>query len=335
MISPRTKLGIAAVMMIAIAVPAFAQTKSKDSKLKARQEEAAGQPEVIWRDPGDPATLDLFYGAGGKDQAPDPAGPYTFVAEDLKQTSPKFDVDDAHGVRWRVKLGSESRSETAATRLVWAAGYFVDEDYYLSELKVQGLPKLKRGQKYVTEDGVVHGARLERKFKSIKQLGKWKWSDCPFEDTRELNGLRVMMALVNNWDLITKNNSIYETEGEQRYLVSDLGATFGRTGNFVSGSKDKPQDYEKSKFIEKVTPDTVDFVMHGQPFFITLAEFHRFVSGFVKRIPRTDAKWIGERLAQLSESQIRDCFRAAGYSLEEIDGLTKTVQERIAELNDL
>ena len=44
---------------------------------------------------------------------------------------------------------------------------------------------------------------------------------------------------------------------------------------------------------------------------------------------------LGKGWRQLSENQIRDCFRAAGYSPEEVDGYTKVVQERIAELNAL
>ena len=40
------------------------------------------------------------------------------------------------------------------------------------------------------------------------------------------------MALINNWDLKEVNNAIYEEKGEgPRYVVSDLGATFGETGN--------------------------------------------------------------------------------------------------------
>ena len=61
------------------------------------------------------------------------------------------------------KWARRPKPETAATRLVWAAGYFVDEDYYVDELKVEGLPKLHRGQQYVSADGMVRGARLERK----------------------------------------------------------------------------------------------------------------------------------------------------------------------------
>jgi hypothetical protein len=54
-----------------------------------------------------------------------------------------------------------------------------------------------------------------------------------------------------------------------------------------------------------------------------------------KHIPRTHAKWLGRLLGQLSAGQIRDCFRAAGYSREEVEGFAKVVQERIADLNRL
>jgi hypothetical protein len=49
---------------------------------------------------------------------------FTFKEEDMTGTNPKFDVIDQDGVGWRVKMGLESRPETAASRLVWAVGYF-------------------------------------------------------------------------------------------------------------------------------------------------------------------------------------------------------------------
>jgi hypothetical protein len=54
-----------------------------------------------------------------------------------------------------------------------------------------------------------------------------------------------------------------------------------------------------------------------------------------KRVPREDARWIDRLLAQLSEEQIADAFRAAGYSRPEVDGFTRVVKERIAVLNRL
>lgn len=41
------------------------------------------------------------------------------------------------------------------------------------------------------------------------------------------------------------------------------------------------------------------------------------------------------KLAQLSPEQIRDAFRPAGYSPEQVQGFAAVVEERIAELNKL
>lgn len=297
-------------------------------------------PEVTWRDPGDIASLNLYYGAGSKEDAPDPNAKYTFVKEDMQSGSPKFYVEDDRGVQWKVKLGQETQAETAATRLLWAAGYFVDEDYYLEKLIVAGIPKLQHGEDFVSAGGTVHGARLERKQKEMKKLDDWDWFDNPFLEKREMNGLRVMMSLLNNWDLKEVNNSIYEMEGERRYVVTDLGATFGNTGNTLKRSKGSSKDYADSKFIRNTTPGFIDFVMHSRPFFLLAINVPYYrertrMEKITQHIPRADAKWLGSRLSMLSREQISDCFRAGGYSTEEIDIYTKVVQKRIGQLNSL
>lgn len=322
------------LVLVAFPVSFSAQKKQKD------KEGAANLSQVIWRDPGDMSSLNLLYGAGGKGDAPNPDGPFTFVKEDLHQTSPKFDVQDGRGVEWRVKLGQEPQSETAATRFLWAAGYFVDEDYYLPELKVTGLPRLQRGESFVSADGTVHRARLERRSKDVKKLGPWDWFDNPFLDTQEFNGLRAMMALLNDWDLSTLNNSVYAMDAERRYVVSDVGATFGSTGNSLTRSKSVPKDYADSTFVEKTTPDLIDFVLHSRPFFLSAFNVPNYrdrtrMERVAKQIPRADAKWLGHRLAMLSTEQIRDAFRTAGYTHEEIETYTQAMRKRIAGLGAL
>jgi hypothetical protein len=334
-LTPRTIL-----ILLAFALAATLGAQDKKEKREEKKKNAADLPAVIWRDPGDVSALDMLNGSGGKEHAPDPDAEYKFLQEDMNGTSPKFDVEDSKGVKWRIKLGQEPQSETAATRLLWAAGYFVDDDYFLAQVKVAGLPKLRRGGNFVSEDGTVRRARLERKPKERKKLGDWEWFHNPFVGTKELNGLRVMMALVNNWDLKAINNSIYAVEGERWYLVSDVGASFGKTGDSMSRSKGVYKDYIDSKFVEKIKDDRVDFVMHSRPFFLTAVnvgnyETRAHMEAVTKDIPREDAKWLGQRLAQLSESQIKDCFRAAGYPPDEVDGYAKEVQKRIAALNAL
>ena len=54
-----------------------------------------------------------------------------------------------------------------------------------------------------------------------------------------------------------------------------------------------------------------------------------------RHVPRSDAMWMGQRLARLSPNQIRDAFRAAGYSKTEVEEFARVVENRIALLNDL
>ena len=144
------------LLVLSLSAPLFAAPK-KVSK------ETANTP-VLWEDPVDIATRDMVYGPGGAQHQPQ--GPFKFVKEDMNGTSAKFVITDANGVKWKVKLGEESHPETVASRLVWAAGYFVDEEYFLPAFQVEGIPSnLHRGDKYIEANGIVHDARLKRYLK--------------------------------------------------------------------------------------------------------------------------------------------------------------------------
>ena len=294
------------IIILFLALPTFAQW--------------AGTKVALWGDWGDIAALDILNGPGGEKHQPGTS--FKFIEESKSGTAPKFFVEDENGAKWKVKLGEEVKSETAATRLVWAAGYFVDTDYYRPQIRVQGMKQLSRGQEYVSGDGLVREARLELQGQG-KKLNNWSWDQNPFVGTKEFNGLRVMMALINNWDTKEINNDILDVDGVSRYEVGDLGASLGITGNVFGRSKSVMKDYEKSKFIQKVTPEFVDFV------------FHTRKENVGKSIPIADARWIGTRLGQLSPEQIRDCFRAAGYSPNEVEGYARIVMQRIEALKKL
>src|SRR6185503_10581804 len=227
------------------------------------------------------------------------------------------------------------------TRLLWAAGYVVDEDYYRPGIRVVGLPRLARGQEFVTDEGVVTGARLERQSGGGEEAAGWSWHDNPFVGTREFNGLRVMMALVNNWDLKDVNNRVSDTaDGGAQYGITDLGATFGRTGNIITRSKSVAKDYAETKFIAKVTPTHVDFVMQSRPIFPFVFHLPAYrertrMQAIVKGIPIADARWLGDRLGRLSLEQIRDCFRASGFSPDEVETYAQAVRQRIEALKGL
>jgi len=297
----------------------------------------AARPAVIWYDRGDAAAMNLLTGPGGRDR--EPGTNFRFIRESVSGTSPKFEVEDENGVTWKAKLGEEGPGETAAARLLWAAGYVVDEDYYRPQIRVRGMQALKRGQQFVSADGLVAGVRLERDVPGA-DTKPWSWYDNPLLGTREFNGLRVMMALINNWDLKEINNGAAATAEGRVYSVTDLGSSFGRTGHVLHRSKGVATEYAESRFIDKVTPTHVDFVLHSRPFLptavhVTNYRFRARMESIVKDIPLADARWIGGVLGQLSEAQIGDCFRAGGFAPAEIAIYTEVVMRRIAALRDL
>jgi len=293
----------------------------------------------LWTEPTDIASRDLYYGAGGKAHAP--RAPFHFVKEDLDGTNPKFVVKDAAGVKWKVKLGLESQPETAASRIVWAAGYHVAEDYYLPEIKVAGLPsKVHRGQKLIEGD-VMHDVRFKREPEGEK-IGTWKWKDSDFTGTREWNGLRTLMALINNWDLKDENNVVYRIGYHRIYMIGDLGATFGSSNRSwpADRAKGNLDSYAQSKFVQKTDDVNVDFLAPSRPTWIYAVNpkeyIHRIrLESLGKDVPKEDARWLGGWLSRLSASQVKDAFRAAGYSPEEVEAFSRLVLDRIAALTDL
>lgn len=327
--------GLACILLLVARPLAWAETPAETN-----------DDAILWRDPGEITARNLLYGSGGADHQP--RGTMVFVDEDHEGTNPKFYVRDEEETKWTAKMGVEARPETAAAHLLWAAGYYTDEDYFVPRLIVEGLPPhLQRGQNLVGSDGTIEDVRLERHLKDRKKTGNWKWRSNPFTGTRKFNGLRVMMALMNSWDLKDENNAVYELDSDAEsprkiYIVSDLGASFGTTGySWTQGmGKGNLKSFGHSRFISKVHPEFVDFNVPTRPALIYF--FH--LPGLIQRlrmrwigkhIPREDAKWVGDVLSQLSPEQIRDAFRSAGYSPQEVEGFANILQERIAELTKL
>jgi len=314
----------------------------QNDKPKSTQAESP----LIWRDPGDISSRNLLYGSGGEKGRPDSS--VTFEKEDTEGSNPKFDVRDQDGEKWKVKLGVEARPETAATRLLWAVGYFTENDYLVPELRVKNLPShLHRGQNFVGSGGMVKDARVKRHPQHMEKEDTWRWKKNPFYGTREFNGLRVMMSLLNNWDVKDENNAIYEDKrsGSELYMVSDVGASFGSIGYRLGAGRGKGSLdlYKKSKFISRVHNGKVDFASPAHSTVLQLLGILT-IPNFVTRqrlrwigrnIPVEDAKWIGGLLAQLKPEQIQDAFRAAGYSDRDVQNYSEVVEKRIGELAKL
>jgi len=72
----------------ALGSPATAAGKKRNETRESKEEITRQGPVVLWRNPGDIRSRNLFYGPGGEADAPRTV--FTFVKEDMNGTNPKF-----------------------------------------------------------------------------------------------------------------------------------------------------------------------------------------------------------------------------------------------------
>ena len=291
------------LLLLALPLSAAAQDK-KDKKDKKAP---TGTP-VMWRAPEDIAQRNLLLGAGGEEMKPD-ISRVTFIEQKTGGYSTKYRVKDAKGNEWIAKIGKEAQPDTAANRLLWALGYETEIAYVIPKLTIEG-------------KGEYENVRLEARPADVKRSGNWMWEDNPFLTAPEFKGLKILMVMINNWDMKDDNNEILARrgddsgQGELRYIISDLGGSFGKTGGVISRSRNKPSDYVKADFIKGVKGDVIDFNYNGKN--------QKLFEG----ITVADAAWLSKWLNQLSDEQIRDAFRAANYTPEEVETLAIAFKAR-------
>jgi hypothetical protein len=268
---------------------------------------------VLWHKV-DVANQDTLLGPGGSALQPD-LSRVEFVERDTSGTNLKYKIRDAAGTEWIAKIGKEAQAETAAVRLLSALGYYTDVNYLVPTLTIPSV-------------GTFTNVRLALRPKDVDRKELWSWGKTPFEGTPQMRGLLLMMAFINNWDLKATNNHVLKGGGPDRYIVGDLGATFGKTGSNslpiffrIGRSRNDPKGYANTKLVSGVSRDKVHIVFHGK----NRSRMHNFT--------KEDARWLADLLLQLKDDQIRDMFRAANYSNSDIDTLTGAVKDRIVQLD--
>jgi hypothetical protein len=212
-------------------------------------------------------------------------------------------------------VSDEAQSETAAVRLLSAIGYVTEVNYLVPRLNIPG-------------KGVFTNVRLEARPEGVKRGKEWKWGSTPFEGTPQMKGLMLMMALINNWDMKSANNVLIEDRDMQKYVISDLGVSFGKTGSNplplfwrIGRSRNDPQGYSTTRLVSGTSREHVHIVFNGK----NRSRMHDFT--------HEDAAWLAGLLKQLSDKQIRDMFRAANYSNADVNLLTRSLKTRIAQLD--
>lgn len=289
---------------------------AQDKKGKKKDTIPAGRA-VLW-EPVDTASLDLFHGPGGTAMMPD-LSRVEFIEEEKSGHNKKYRIRDAAGRVWVAKLGSEAQPETAAVRLLYGLGYKTEINYLAPTITIPG-------------KGTFKNVRLEARPDSIKRLDEWKWRDNPFMDTNELQGLKIMMVFLKNWDLLDLQNKVLLVNDngmyEHHYVISDLGATIGKLGNnnlpifFRLGRKTgDPGAWYESGFVKGVEGGMLAFDFKGKS------------RDLMDDITVPHGRWLLDKLKMISDKQVDDAFRAANYSGEDVATLRAGFKARVEELD--
>ena len=270
----------------------------------------------FWVEPKDLASRDLFWGPGGRENAPRPDEHWEFLERDNKALgfSPGYDVKDSRGITWSVKQGPEAQSEIVASRLLWAMGYHQPPTYYVKQWTLHG-------ERWA---GPKDAGRFRPNPPWMKRNGIWAWHDWPFTGTQPWRGALVMMAMLGNSDLKPSQNTIYDLdaarEGARRwYVMRDVGQAFGETG-MIWPKRNDIEKWEKEPFLEGLREDgTVRFNYSG---------LHKEL---FKNLRPEDVRWAAERLSRISDRQLEDAFRAAEYEPDLAQRFIRRLKQKTAE----
>ncbi|HVG72176.1 MAG TPA: hypothetical protein VM819_14760 [Vicinamibacterales bacterium] len=275
--------------------------------------------EELWHEPGDIAAEDLFHGPWGQAFAPDPTASYRFRRSKRGGANPGMIVVDSLNREWSVKQEAHGRTaegpiEVVLSRVLSAVGYRQPPVYFLPAFSL------------VDTFGARHepGGRFRLNHPELKERGAWDWQSNPFVGTTPYSGLLVILIMFNSSDLKNSNNSVFDhtmPDGavERWYVVRDLGSALGTTSRIRPMRADADQ-FALLPFLSGTDGRYVRFGYMGW--------HERLVRD---RITPDDVRWASGLLAQLSERQWRDAFRAGGYDAAAAEPFIRRLREKIAE----
>jgi hypothetical protein len=268
----------------------------------------------LWVEPSETRARNMSRGPTAAVAAPASNTTFKFKSRDTTGRSPGYDVVDQNGIEWSAKLGKEAQTEVVASRILWVLGYHQPPTYYLDTWRLEGAGP---------DSGPKGPARFRPELPGARVIGEWSWHQNPFVGTREFRGLIIANLLINNWDVKTSQNKIYEfarpAAGTERwYVVRDLGASFGKP-RWPTGTKNDVEDFEKHGFIRRVNRGRFDFYYQGRR-----SELYRDITA-------DDMRWICSRLSRLTVDQWQDAFSAGGYDAETAERYIRKLRQKINE----
>jgi hypothetical protein len=185
-----------------------------------------------------------------------------------------------------------------------------------------------------TDAGVKTVARFRTDTPQWRPAGEWSWYENPFADTREFRGLIVAQLILNNWDLKTSNNRLYEATDasatpRRQYMVRDVGSSLGHSKQFrlfamlgtrgAQGSKNDLYDFEQQGFIESVDGNKVRFDYRGMN------------QALVDTITVPDVIWACEQLAKIPDGHWQAAFKAGWYPPLHAERYIHKIKDKIAQ----
>jgi hypothetical protein len=275
---------------------------------------AADNP-LLRRDPGPIKSLDLAAGPGGKANAPQ--GPFSFVQKETRGTAPKAVVVDARQRKWM-------KSENFASRLAWALGYPVRASYYVTSGSISGVPDGTLTE-FVNPDGTFKGGRFQMfdnaRFQQVDGL-KLDLAE-RHEDQSELNGLKLMLLLVSNWDVKPANSAVFEVEGKRYVTISDWGASLGDP---AAGEAERKWNCPAFK---RQTGRLIEGVENGYIQINYMQYAARHEGALSLGISTQDLKSFVDRSSGLSDRQLKAGLLASGATAGEAQCFTQAIRERL------
>jgi hypothetical protein len=156
--------------------------------------------------------------------------------------------------------------------------------------------------------------------------------------SHELNGLKILMMLVSNWDnkdvrdvARGSNTAIFEhrinrEELEARYLIIDWGAALGSWGNNVlKRGRWDPEAFasQNALFITGVNEGVVQWGYQGQR-----------TADVAYGITVESLEWFDRRAQSITDDHVRAALIASGASEDETSRFTAALRERLDQIHD-
>ncbi|NIM18851.1 MAG: hypothetical protein GTO42_02350 [Candidatus Latescibacteria bacterium] len=232
---------------------------------------------------------------------PDMENVWNVVSAKAEGVTPGFQIVDGRGDRYLIKFDPPGHpelitgAEVVSTKLLYAAGYHVPENYVvyfhprILRLKEEVKFTDKKGRKrFMTQadlDEIIE--RLDRlpdgriravasKFLKGKPLGPFKYKGIrkddpndiiPHHHRRELRGLRVIAAWLAHFDTKSSNSlDMYVTEGGRSYVrhyLIDFGSTLGAGAR---GPVKRPTGHENFFDPHEITKNVFTLGLYVRPY---------------------------------------------------------------------